>query len=409
MRRVIPAFLIVLMVIGFIAFPCHAMNQLVASGSVTQANMRISAVDGTAFIDFTAADVLTGKLGNLLVVKDSSGRTIQGWIKSAGSSETLSDTEQVVNGDFSASTGWNVGTGWAIGSGVATGTTLPGNGGLYRTVDDDSLKLLKVTIDVPTCTAGNMRISYAGYVKTQTANDSYYMTGATTSQQVYLGATGFSGTIDNLSIKQVIAPSATGVTIVNSKGGSTYNFAAKNSSFNYNDSSGYTYRIYKTPAVPVASGSVTAANTQLSLVDGTAFAYLVGVDLSAYQTGKHILAVYNSTSGALIGMGYCSATPPAGETLDTEIATGTLVIRRLYKITATEVDHFGTGLEVGEYFVSAGTETCDANNKVQQVLDPPSTGVRIVSAKAGATQNWLVKGTGAVNSAISYKIYYVGD
>jgi len=49
------------------------------------------------------------------------------------------------------------------------------------------------------------------------------------------------------------------------------------------------------------------------------------------------------------------------------------------------------------------------DNKVKQVTDPPSTGVRIVSAKSGSTQNWLVKGAAAVNSAVSYKVYYVGD
>ena len=33
----------------------------------------------------------------------------------------------------------------------------------------------------------------------------------------------------------------------------------------------------------------------------------------------------------------------------------------------TETDHFGTGVVVGDYFNSAGTETCDANNTVQEV------------------------------------------
>lgn len=221
----------------------------------------------------------------------------------------------------------------------------------------------------------------------------------------------------------------------------------------------------------VASGTVTAANTQLSLVDGTAFAYFSGVDLSAYQTGKHLLAVYNQSTGALIGMGYCSATAPAGETLDVNFAflasldltsgwgvDGTCTINDIntftnvvpggyvYKITVLSIG----GLYKSSLSASAtfGTPTIISNGAVityasngesniykiasydgifiynnsivgavtdinsasmQQVLDPPSTGVRIVSAKSGATQNWASKGSGAVNAAVTYKIWSVGN
>ena len=56
-----------------------------------------------------------------------------------------------------------------------------------------------------------------------------------------------SGTVlsDTASCKQVLAPATTGVTIVNSKGGATYNWLSIQSGFNYNDGSGYTYTIYR--------------------------------------------------------------------------------------------------------------------------------------------------------------------
>lgn len=54
---------------------------LVASGSVTQANMKISAADGVAFADFSAAGVLTSKLGHLVRVYDSAGKMIQFYAK----------------------------------------------------------------------------------------------------------------------------------------------------------------------------------------------------------------------------------------------------------------------------------------------------------------------------------------
>ena len=50
------------------------------------------------------------------------------------------------------------------------------------------------------------------------------------------------------------------------------------------------------------------------------------------------------------------------------IATGTLTINTLYEVVTTEVNHFGTGVVVGDYFISDGTETCNANNTVQAVV-----------------------------------------
>jgi len=246
----------------------------------------------------------------------------------------------------------------------------------------------------------------------------------------------------------------------------------------------------------VASGTSTAANTQLSLVDGTAFAYLVGVDLSAYQTGKHLLMVYNASTGLLIGQGYCSATPPAGETLSgtellanpsfdsnttgwtstngtvASIAGGqsnncleltmtggtsqiarsalSLTIGKLYK-TSSYIKSGTSGNENCKLYVYDGTTTLLLNDStssgswvqnisyfcsgattsggelqlrkatatagtmlfdeagVKQKTDCETTGTRIINAKGMGTQNWLVKGTGAVNAAISYKVYYVGD
>ena len=54
----------------------------------------------------------------------------------------------------------------------------------------------------------------------------------------------------------------------------------------------------------------------------------------------------------------------------TEIATGTLTAGTLYQITKTETNHFGTGLIIYDTFTSAGTETCDADNKVKPVTLP---------------------------------------
>jgi len=65
--------------------------KLLSSGSVTAANLKLSAVDGTAFVDFSTADVLTDNIGKYIVIKDSTGKEIKGWIKAAGSGEGLGD------------------------------------------------------------------------------------------------------------------------------------------------------------------------------------------------------------------------------------------------------------------------------------------------------------------------------
>jgi len=54
-----------------------------AKGTVTLADMRLSLLDGSAFVDFSAADVLTDHIGKRLVVIDSAGKKAIGYIKAA--------------------------------------------------------------------------------------------------------------------------------------------------------------------------------------------------------------------------------------------------------------------------------------------------------------------------------------
>ena len=63
-----------------------------------------------------------------------------------------------------------------------------------------------------------------------------------------------------------------------------------------------------------------------------------------------------------------TGTETYAEASGAEIVTGTLIARNVYKITATQLNHFGTGYVVGREFVATGAETCDANNKVQAVI-----------------------------------------
>ena len=236
----------------------------VASGAVTQANMRISAVNGTAFTDFTLANVLTDYLNYFLVVKDSAGRVIQGYIKAAGTEETLS-AEVLTNPSFDVNTNFWTPTDGTLAS-IAGGQSnncleiTRVSGGFQRAYQD------------PPYTAGKL-YKGSGYVKSGSSGDESFLMsepfgvgvfGSGTSSGSWVQKSGYfvtyggnfriqlrkvsatAGTMlfDEVSLKQVLTPSATGVTITSTKGGATFNWEAKDASFNYNDASGYTYTIY---------------------------------------------------------------------------------------------------------------------------------------------------------------------
>lgn len=470
-----------------------ASNQLVASGVCTQANMRLSATtggataSGGAFIDFTAASVLTAHIGKLLIVRDSLGRTIQGWIKKAGTSESVGETNLVTSWTNQAEA-WETFTSNGVTISEAANTS-----GAARALSNSFTlsvgALCKTTLDVVINSGGAATSPFttifadsAGATQASTvrkniiSTTSYAFYGTYTSSAFKWNAIRSESSVVNCSVNnyffsQVLTPSATGVTIVSLKGGVLYNWSAKNTAFNYNDAAGYTYRIYKTPPVLVAGPTaVTAANAQYSLVD-PAFFYAVGVDLTAYQTDKHLIAFYDAT-GLLIAMGYCSATPPAGEGLDAELISdpefdtdgswtkGTnwtiaggkanaaavsgytsiyrnqsIVSGALYKgvlicdsltggnyqqyvanvavkngvhtTTGTKTDYITAIAITGSFGIrdygSALTATFTSISG-KKVLDPPSTGLRIVNNDK-VTQTWVKTGTGALNAAITYKIY----
>jgi hypothetical protein len=120
---------------------------------------------------------------------------------------------------------------------------------------------------------------------------------------------------------------------------------------------------------------------------------------------KYLLALYDSSGR--VATGYVGAAG-GGESLGTEIATGTLTAGKLYKITATEANHFYTGCAIGEYFTSVGTETCDASNKVQEVTEVEATGLHGHSTANGTDRKMSLKTTGFdPNTVTKYKIYRV--
>jgi hypothetical protein len=290
----------------------------VATGSVTQANMKISAVDGTAFVDFTAATILTGKLGHLLKVKDSAGRAIQSFSRAAGTSETLDATNlvtewtnvsydsftSVASPDIAAAVYTTTGTQTATSNSMVTAV-----GKLYKLVTTWT----NVAGQAPTLTGTN------GFVTTtlSAGANNIYFTATGTSVVITTTNTAAASWGCTFVLKQVTTPSATGVTISSTKGGTAMDaWAQKDAAFNYNDPAGYTYEIYKVLSAPVvATGTIAAGAMKMDTTTANAFSEF-GVDLSAYQDGRHILALYNTTGG-YAALAHISATAPGGETLAT--------------------------------------------------------------------------------------------
>jgi len=407
---------------------------LVASGTVTLANARLSGVNGGAtasggaFVDFTAAGVLTAKIGHLLEIYDSSNRKIAGWIKAAGTAETTSaelvtdpgfaavtkaaaksvvgitkanpgvvtftaghgyangdiiyfsgltqmtelntqywqlransgdtfqlatvyDTTSLSTAAYGAAettggscaqkctfTNWIQGTGWVVGvngAGALTNTIVaafPGDNSIVRhtpAITGIALGLYKQAYTVTSYVSGTNRHLFNG---TSSLDDDHTTADTFTiyrnhnlEDNGFVSKTGsnFRGIIDNFTLKQILTPSATGATITSTKGGVTYNWAFKNAAFNWNSSSGYTYKIYKSTTAVVVAGptAVTQANTRLDTTTTNAFVWLNGVDLSSYQDGRHMIGIYNAT-GKYGMLGHISSSAPAGESLDAELVDG---------------------------------------------------------------------------------------
>jgi len=244
MKKLFIALIILLFSVSFV----HAVT--IASGSVTLANKRLSMVNGTAFVDFSAAGTLTAYLGQKLTITDSAGKKAVGYIKAAGTGETLGD-EQITDGAFANGANWTYqGDGWSVADGVAH--VVAAKSLMYQrspAISTGTLELWSVEITNATeaysfwfSDGYSPTASIAVSNGTKTAYSTVNAQGsAWNALQTLSGAV--TADFDNFSRKQVLTPSATGVTITSTPNGATYNWTSIESGFNYNDASGYTYTI----------------------------------------------------------------------------------------------------------------------------------------------------------------------
>ena len=221
--------------------------------------MRISAVDGTAFVDFSAANVLTDHIGKRLTVFDSAGKKLIGFIKAAGTGETYGDDKIIASDDrdFTMDTGW-----WTGEAGItiddATADKCNFNNVTNKTLYKAGLfagtrQLWKIIGVLSGWTRGDFRVQIGAlFSLTITGNGAFvrYMNDGAYPHFYFRGnGVGNIFDLDDVSIKQVLTPSATGVTIVSACGGTVFNWESKEAGFNYNDSAGYEYLITNQRAI----------------------------------------------------------------------------------------------------------------------------------------------------------------
>ena len=238
-------------------------STVVASGSVSSPNMKISGVAGTAFIDFTAANVLTNNQGKYLKVTDSAGKSIAGWIGSAGTGETYTDlvggtNPNLNNGDFQfGDSGWTKSAGWSIvdsggGAWVARNDGQSNGIKTANSVGITSYSLTKVVFTVSARTSGSIVSCIEGAtdpnligpqrITTGTFTNYYTPGGSITGKLRFLSNTAFVGDIDNANAYKVLTPSSTGATITATAQGGAQSWEIQDAAFNYNDTS-YTYQV----------------------------------------------------------------------------------------------------------------------------------------------------------------------
>lgn len=236
MKRLIAYFLAVLLILAPVE--SFARTRLLTSSPVykgTITGLRISAVDGTAFIDNANESVTALADGNHSIeIYDSSNRMLKGVLKAAGSAETL-DTDLLSGFNFTS--GWNkvIGSETIVDSN--TFTTL-GIGGIKKSILSADC-LYKLSYEKSTTASASVvriindsNVVVPGYTDLETG--SKYATTTTNYTYLYIrNASAGTTDVTTLMVEQVTTPSSSGATIVSAKAGETFNFSYKNPSFTY--------------------------------------------------------------------------------------------------------------------------------------------------------------------------------
>lgn len=190
---------------------------------------------------------------------DSAGKIAKGYIDVADTTETLG-SELITDGSFDTACGagnWICDADWTITGGKAS---IDGNQSAKSQIaqsgifdSEDVGKLYKVQITMSDYVAGKWQFLLSGDSQGLDHEDGanqtftkYIVLGTYANNAIYVkGDTNLNCSIDDFSCKEVTHVGTDGALIMSTKGGTTQNWASIESGFDYNDSSGYTFDIYR--------------------------------------------------------------------------------------------------------------------------------------------------------------------
>jgi hypothetical protein len=211
----------------------------------TISGLRISSVDGTAFMDNCAALVPYADGSHLVEIYDASGRMLRGYLGAPGTGETLG---------VSVLAGLNFSSGWIVSPGSiidADSYSTTATGGVQSIADLlVALTLYKGAL-VGATSAGTVTIrdalggtGYALFASDLIGTPGYSTARVKTSNELRIYIRNSQAATTDVTaagtyVTPVLTPSTDGCTIVSAKGGTTENFAYKDASFTYNAASYY--------------------------------------------------------------------------------------------------------------------------------------------------------------------------
>jgi hypothetical protein len=372
------------------------------TGTVTRANMRLSTVSGTAFVDFSSASILTANLTAKITLYDTAGKALVGYIKSIGTGEILDATNIVsswtngIGGEAYTSfdtSGSSItaahnddAAGSASGNSNATVTTV---GKLYKMVaviaiSGGEAPVLSGTNGFPTTTLA------AG-------THTVYFTATGTSVALTVANTAGSEWNCTFVMKQVTVPAVTGVKITSTADGAVYDWASEGSGFLLNSAT-YTYAIEVQTSQAQAIGVVLLTrNTSITVANLTQ-AQAIG---SVVFTSGVLLIVANGTQAQTADNADITVT--SGVTvhdLVTQNATqtqgidATILTRNISMITALAVQT----QSADPVILPRGTTLTVTNATQSQTLDLITLTEGVSLAVASSTQVQSVDATVLVRS-----------
>ena len=203
-------------------------RRILQGKTITGFTCNLSLINGTAFITNPSVN-LRPYLGFKITLNDGT-QNLVGWIKAAGTGETLGD-ELVVDPGFDDPSKWTAGAGWSVAGSLAVGASVINSVSIEQLLPITTTKnLYKISFDLVSRTSGSVSSYFLGSVSGfQTVPATYvgYYNLSDLYPTLYLpGQDSFSGTCDNASVKKVTDPSATGVTITSARAGATFNWTS---------------------------------------------------------------------------------------------------------------------------------------------------------------------------------------